>query len=156
MKRDEASGLVILVIIVLAAAITTSRALFPYFFLGIAITIGSLILTVIYHAFFDQWGDYGSWYAVLGGIGVLCLVGASVTFLIGYSFGNSPIGQAILDLDRTFNLVQEVKNNASAMQFDILQNTTSSMMQATNASPETQIAVNASIEAAKIANDLEQ
>jgi len=115
-KKYIAVGTVIAVILFIASLIDVSRTLFPFFVAGGILSLIWLIISMM-----DSYGD-----ATLPGISLavfIVLVGA--TFLIGHTFGDSNLGNAITNTAGAINTVDEIQKNASIAIVDAAQNATS-------------------------------
>ena len=131
-KDEETTAVVIGIILILAAAITVSKTLFPYFALGTAITFILLVISAVFYTR-DEYSD-NTWVLIFG-IGFLCcFVGTLITYGIGYGFGESDLGHAVTDIANTFNLANKAKTDAENTAIEAIQNVTNEVIQSTNTS----------------------
>jgi len=146
---DETGALVIGAILIIAAIIAVMKSVFPYFFWGgvlfLALTIVCLLL-----------GADGDIITLIGGLFVVCLIGALISYGIGYGFGESSVGKAITDVAGVFNLVNDIEKNATLTVIDASQQTTIETIRATNSTnpPNLEETVNQSYDILRIATEI--
>ncbi len=148
-EEGEILGVIIVVVTVLAAAIYISRALFPWFVALSAISLIILIIMLIFTLFGDLDGELLIW---PGGALAIFLIGTAITFGIGYGFGDSSMGQAVLALDKAFGIYQDAEQQVTVTTIDALKNATSDVVTASNTSDSEHIAEvsNASLDLLKV------
>ncbi|MAG02074.1 hypothetical protein CMI42_01950 [Candidatus Pacearchaeota archaeon] len=97
-EQQKAAGIIIGIMMALAAAIIIARELFPVFIaLSIITFIGLMICAVRDIFYHDQWdGTYWSLY--VGIAFAVSIGGLFITYFIGYGIGGSSFGQASLDV----------------------------------------------------------
>jgi len=149
---NQAGAYAITILVLIAMAIIAARTLFPFFFWGTLLSAALAVVLVIVGHF--TWNDYSEWVEILAKICVVGAVGCIATYLIGYTLGNSLIGQTALATKASVDTVNEVLDNATDAQIETGRDMSLGIAQATNASPENQRMINATYDIVHVANDL--
>lgn len=123
-EQGEAAAIVIIAVFIISTIIYVSRAIFqitwPLTQVGVILTILSFI--------------FGSsdTFELIGGVTLVLLVISGITWGIGYGFGGSEIGQAILEVDNAFDNVSEAEVEAKREIVNASKETTQKLSNETN------------------------
>lgn len=144
MSKEKAGLTLLGLFLLIAAAINLARALLPLFLIGLLILVlivGGLIVS-------GNPVDSVVFYALL-----FCILGALITYGVGYSFGNSGVGQAALTVSNAVDTVHEAERNATLTIIDAHQQAANQILASENASNAKQLqqTVNDSFDIVRIA-----
>ena len=114
-EQQKIMAVIISAMIVIGAAITIAKSLFPYFLLGSVALFVILIISAVIEIFFrdHEYLDFWEYISVYVGIAFLIVLsGMFITYFIGYGVGGTSLGQACTEVYNTFTGVEEQMNQA--------------------------------------------
>ena len=119
-------GIFILICIVVGALIDICQFFFPFFMAMAILSIIALLVYIVLSLLFDNWS------LVMGAIiiAILCfsILGAVITYEIGFNFGESKTGRDIQEVADTFKLKDEAEKNVTLLLIDTFKNVSEDLL----------------------------
>jgi len=150
MSKENAGEIVITLLLGIAAAIIIARLLFPYI---LFLTILSFVIFLF--ELLGQDSDELLIY-ISGGAFIIFFLLSLAAHWLGFTFGNSEVGQAILSFKEMWDALRGVKQNITETMINQTQNVSLQIIRSSNTSQNEQIerSLNNTYDAARILNKI--